>query len=83
MARRTFVVVDVIEILLHCYTQRAKGDVARSVGVDRETVAKYVAPGVDPVRRTGPIPNSRRRSLRRECRFSSHPRCSGIRRSSP
>lgn len=44
MARRTFVVVDVIEILVHWYAQRAKAEVARSVGVDRETVAKYVAP---------------------------------------
>jgi transposase len=43
MARRTFDVIDVVEILQHWYAGRSKTDVAASVGVDRGTVRKYVA----------------------------------------
>jgi transposase len=43
MARRTFKVVDIIEILAHWYAGRSKSEVARSLGVDRQTVRKYVA----------------------------------------
>jgi transposase len=43
MARRTFTVVDVVEILTHWYAGRAKVDVARSLGVDPKTVRRYVA----------------------------------------
>src|SRR5579859_660893 len=44
MARRTFNVIDVVEILEHWYSGRTKTQVAQSLGVDRNTVAKYVAP---------------------------------------
>lgn len=44
MARRTFDVIDVVEVLQHWYAGRSKADVAASVGVDRGTVRKYVAP---------------------------------------
>ena len=43
MARRTFTVVDVVEILTHWYAGRAKVEVARSLGVDPKTVRRYVA----------------------------------------
>jgi transposase len=43
MARRTFTMVDVTEILEHWYAGRAKVEVARSLGVDAKTVRKYVA----------------------------------------
>jgi transposase len=43
MARRTFKVVDVVEILQHWYAGRAKVEVARSLGVDAKTVRRYVA----------------------------------------
>jgi transposase len=43
MARRTFDVIDVVEILQHWHAGRSKTDVAASVGVDRGTVRKYVA----------------------------------------
>jgi hypothetical protein len=43
MARRTFDVIDVVEILQHWHAGRSKADVAASVGVDRGTVRKYVA----------------------------------------
>lgn len=42
MARRSFVVVDVTEILMHWYAGRPKKEVARSLGVDPHTVRKYV-----------------------------------------
>lgn len=38
--------VDVVEILVHWYAGRPKKEVAQSLGVDRNTVAKYVAPAV-------------------------------------
>ena len=43
MARRTFTVIDVVEILVHWYAGRAKVEVARSLGVDPKTVRRYVA----------------------------------------
>jgi transposase len=46
MGRRTFEVVDVVEILVHWYAGRSNKEVAESLGVDRATVAKYVAPAV-------------------------------------
>jgi len=42
--RVTFSVIDVVEILEHWYSGRSKTQVAQSLGVDRATVAKYVAP---------------------------------------
>lgn len=36
--------IDVVEVLQHWYAGRSKVDVAASVGVDRGTVRKYVAP---------------------------------------
>src|SRR5215510_14399254 len=58
MARRTFTMVDVTEILQHWYAGRPKVEVARSLGVDVKTVRRYVAaaeaagmvPGGPPVR---------------------------------
>lgn len=44
MARRTLVVVDTTEIYVHWYPGRSKSDLARSLGVDRKTVRKYLAP---------------------------------------
>src|SRR5256885_7605263 len=44
MARRTFTMIDVTEILEHWYAGRPKVEVARSLGVDAKTVRRYVAP---------------------------------------
>jgi transposase len=44
MARRTFDVVDVTEILAHWYAGRSKNQIAESLGLDRKTVRKYLAP---------------------------------------
>ena len=44
MARRSFDVVDVTEILIHWYAGRSISEIAQSLGVDRKTIRKYVAP---------------------------------------
>src|SRR6266545_3166749 len=44
MARRTFDVVDVTEILIHWHAGRSISEVAASLGVDRKTIRKYLAP---------------------------------------
>src|SRR3954451_7563883 len=43
MARRTFSVIDVVEVLQHWYAGRPKSVVASSLGADAKTVRKYVA----------------------------------------
>src|ERR1700756_5295805 len=43
MARRTFTMVDVTEILQHWYAGRPKVEVASSLGGDAKTVRRYVA----------------------------------------
>jgi hypothetical protein len=40
MARRTFDMVDIIEILVHWPAGRSKGEIAQSLGVDRKTAGK-------------------------------------------
>jgi fermentation-respiration switch protein FrsA (DUF1100 family) len=45
MARRTFDVIDVTEILMHWHAGRSKNEMAQSLGVDRKTPRKYIAPG--------------------------------------
>jgi transposase len=47
MTRRSFDVIDVVEILQHWHAGRAKTQVAESVGVDRGTVRRYVARAVE------------------------------------
>jgi hypothetical protein len=44
MARRTFLMIDVVEILQHWHAGRPKLVLAASLGVDPKTVRKYVAP---------------------------------------
>ncbi|MEV6029475.1 IS21 family transposase, partial [Streptomyces sp. NPDC052036] len=44
MARRTFTVVDIVEIYVHWYAGRSKSQVSASLGVDRKTIRKYLAP---------------------------------------
>jgi ABC-2 type transport system ATP-binding protein len=44
MARRTFEVIDVTEILVHWHAGRSKNELAASLGVDRKTLRKYIAP---------------------------------------
>ena len=44
MARRTFDVIDATEILMHWHAGRSKNEMAESLGVDRKTLRKYIAP---------------------------------------
>jgi transposase len=46
VARRTFYVVDIVEILIHWYAGRSQHEVAASLGVDRKTIRRYLAPAV-------------------------------------
>jgi transposase len=46
MARRSFDVVDVTEILIHWYAGRSQSEVSVSLGVDPKTIRKYLAPAV-------------------------------------
>jgi transposase len=44
LARRTFDVIDIVEILIHWYAGRSQNELATSLGVDRKTLRKYIAP---------------------------------------
>ena len=46
MARRTFDVIDVAEILVHWHAGRSLNEMSGSLGVDRKTLRKYIAPAV-------------------------------------
>jgi transposase len=46
MARRTFDVIDVTEILVHWHAGRSLNEMSGSLGVDRKTIRKYIAPAV-------------------------------------
>jgi DNA-binding transcriptional regulator LsrR (DeoR family) len=37
-------VIDIVEILIHWYAGRSQHELATSLGVDRKTLRKYVAP---------------------------------------
>ena len=58
MARRTFDVVDVSEILVHWHAGRSQAEVAESLGVDRKTVKKYLTPAIE----AGIVPGDRART---------------------
>ncbi len=58
MARRTFDVIDVTEILVHWHAGRSLNEMSQSLGVDRKTIRKYVAPAVA----AGVLPGGRRRA---------------------
>jgi transposase len=44
MARRTFEMIDLIEIYVHWFAGRSQVQIAESLGIDRKTVRKYLAP---------------------------------------
>jgi len=44
VARRTFEVIDIVEILIHWYAGRSQHELAASLGVDRKTQRKYTGP---------------------------------------
>jgi transposase len=46
MARRTFDVIDVTEVLMHWHAGRSLLSMSESLGVDRKTIRKYIAPAI-------------------------------------
>jgi hypothetical protein len=46
MARKTFDVIDVAEILVRWHAGRSLSEMSQSLGVDRKTLRKYVKPAV-------------------------------------
>lgn len=58
VARRSFNVVDVTEILIHWHAGRSQSELASSLGVDRKTVRKYVAPAIEAGIAPGDAPRS-------------------------
>jgi transposase len=46
MARRSFDVFDLIELLTHWHAGRSQRQLADSLGIDRKTIAKYLAPAI-------------------------------------
>jgi len=46
MARRSFDVIDISEILIHWHAGRSQNQIAASLGVDRRTVRKYTAAAI-------------------------------------
>jgi transposase len=46
VARRTFYVIDITEILVHWYAGRSQHELAASLGVDRKTIRRYTAPAI-------------------------------------
>jgi hypothetical protein len=61
MARRTFDVIDVTEILVHWHAGRSLNEMSQSLGVDRKTIRKYIAPAVAAGELTGRGPVGHRR----------------------
>ncbi len=46
MARRSFDVFDLIELFTHWHAGRSQRELASSLGIDRKTIAKYLAPAI-------------------------------------
>jgi hypothetical protein len=61
MARRSFDVADITEILMHWHAGRSKNEMSAILGVDRKTVSKYTAPAVRAGIRPGGPPLSEER----------------------
>ena len=61
MARRTFDVIDISEILIHWHAGRSQNQISASLGVDRRTVRKYTAAAIAAGIRPGgpPVPEAR------------------------
>lgn len=47
MARRTFEVIDLIELYEHWWAERSQVEISASLGIDRKTIRKYLAPALE------------------------------------
>jgi len=68
MARRTYELIGVTEILEHWYAGRSQAEIAACLGVDRKTVRKYTKPAIASSLVAGgpPMPEARWAALARE-----------------
>jgi transposase len=46
MARRSFDMFDLLELFTHWHAGRSQRELAQSLGIDRKTIAKYLAPAI-------------------------------------
>jgi hypothetical protein len=46
MARRSFVMLDLVELFTHWQSGRSQVQLAESLGIDRKTIRKYLAPAI-------------------------------------
>ena len=63
--------IDVTEILIHWYAGRSKSEIATSLGVDRKTIRKYLAPAIAAGIAPGGAGDGRARSGASWCRAGS------------
>src|SRR5690242_16142881 len=59
MARRTFEMIDLIELYEHWWAGRSQVEIAASLGIDRKTIRKYLAPAVEAGLVPGQVPAGR------------------------
>lgn len=59
MARRTFDVIDLIELYEHWWAGRSQVEISASLGIDRKTIRKYLAPAVESGLVAGQLPAGR------------------------
>src|SRR3954469_14118959 len=58
MARRTFDVIDLTEVYVHWWAGRSQVEISASLGIDRKTVRKYLAPAIEAgIVPGGPLPD--------------------------
>ncbi len=68
MARRTFDVIDLIELYEHWWAGRSQVEISASLGIDRKTIRKYLAPVVEAGLVPGQVPGGRAQMTRVEWR---------------
>ena len=59
MARRTFDVIDLIELYEHWWAGRSQVEIAASLRIDRKTIRKYLAPAIEAGLVPGRVPAGR------------------------
>jgi transposase len=68
MARRTFDVIDLIELYEHWWAGRSQVEISASLGIDRKTIRKYLAPAVQAGLVPGQAPAGRAAMTRQDWR---------------
>jgi hypothetical protein len=59
MARRTFDVIDLIELYEHWWAGRSQVEISASLGIDRKTIRKYLARPIEAGLVPGRVPAGR------------------------